>query len=207
MTTASDPASADLTALLMSRVAHDLAGPLGAVSNGLELMEALGADAGPDATDLMRQSLDAARHRLALFRAAFGAPGQTLEDDDACAALLRHHAAALRGAAYAMDITWQAQAATPDTRRLALLLGLIATEACIRGGGLAITVRPDMVDVSATGPRIIADSAWPALFAGEPPTDPRHVTAAMAWRTAQILHLRATVTYAEESLRLQTMHA
>ena len=64
---------ADLAALLCSRVCHDVISPVGAINNGLELLDEGGADA--DALDLIRTSALNASVRLKLARLAFGASG------------------------------------------------------------------------------------------------------------------------------------
>lgn len=61
----------DLLALLGSRLCHDLVNPIGAVSNGLELLE-LTQDGGAAEMALIRESLDAAMARIRFFRLAFG---------------------------------------------------------------------------------------------------------------------------------------
>ena len=58
-----------LAALLCSRLTHDLAGPVSAVANGLEL--ALGEN-GDDAAALSREACRQLTRRLALFRRAYG---------------------------------------------------------------------------------------------------------------------------------------
>ncbi|MFO6463173.1 histidine phosphotransferase family protein [Jannaschia sp. KMU-145] len=62
----------DLVALLGSRLCHDLVSPIGAIGNGLELLEMSGA-AGGDEIGLIRSALDAAVARIRFFRLAFGA--------------------------------------------------------------------------------------------------------------------------------------
>jgi histidine phosphotransferase ChpT len=62
----------DLVALLGSRLCHDLVSPLGAIGNGLELLEMSGG-AGGEEMALIRHSLDAALARIRFFRIAFGA--------------------------------------------------------------------------------------------------------------------------------------
>jgi histidine phosphotransferase ChpT len=64
---------ADLAALLCSRVCHDVISPVGAINNGLELLDEGGAD--EDALDLIRTSALNASVRLKLARLAFGASG------------------------------------------------------------------------------------------------------------------------------------
>ena len=63
----------DLAALLCSRVCHDIISPVGAINNGLELLDEGGADA--DAMNLIRASARNASARLQFARIAFGAAG------------------------------------------------------------------------------------------------------------------------------------
>ena len=63
----------DLAALLCSRVCHDIISPVGAINNGLELLDEGGAD--EDAMDLIRSSALNASVRLKFARLAFGASG------------------------------------------------------------------------------------------------------------------------------------
>lgn len=65
---------AALAALLGSRMCHDLASPLGAVGNGLELLEMAGGNGAAERA-LMADSVAAARARLRLFQLAFGRSG------------------------------------------------------------------------------------------------------------------------------------
>lgn len=62
----------DLLALLGSRLCHDLVNPMGAVGNGLELLEMTPGD-GKAEMALIRESLNAAMARIKFFRLAFGA--------------------------------------------------------------------------------------------------------------------------------------
>jgi len=60
-----------LASLLSSRICHDLANPLGAISNGLELMELSGASRTPE-FELTASSVQNAKAKLNFFRVAFG---------------------------------------------------------------------------------------------------------------------------------------
>lgn len=62
----------DLTTLVGSRVYHDLVNPLGAIGNGLELLDMTGMAKGPE-LELIRDALTDAQARLRFFRFAFGA--------------------------------------------------------------------------------------------------------------------------------------
>ena len=66
----------DLAALLCSRVCHDIISPVGAINNGLELLDEGGAD--EDAMNLIRASARNASARLQFARIAFGAAGAGL---------------------------------------------------------------------------------------------------------------------------------
>lgn len=66
----------DLAALVASRVCHDVISPVGAIVNGLELMEDGADQATADlALDLIRKSAKTASARLQFCRIAFGAAG------------------------------------------------------------------------------------------------------------------------------------
>jgi histidine phosphotransferase ChpT len=71
-----DLGALDLAALLCSRVCHDAVGPVGAIVNGLELLD---EDDSPEtrelALDLIRKSSRQASARLQFARIAFGAAG------------------------------------------------------------------------------------------------------------------------------------
>lgn len=65
---------ADLSGLIASRICHDLISPVGAISNGLELLEMAPGGSSEEA-GLIRLSADAATASLKFMRIAFGAPG------------------------------------------------------------------------------------------------------------------------------------
>jgi histidine phosphotransferase ChpT len=62
----------DLTALVGSRICHDLISPLGAIGNGVELLAMSGGQFGAELS-LISRSVDNANARIKLFRVAFGA--------------------------------------------------------------------------------------------------------------------------------------
>src|SRR5207244_8637397 len=70
------PDTLELAALLCSRVCHDLISPVGAIVNGLEVLD---DDPKPEdrefALDLIRKSAKTASARLQFCRLAFGAAG------------------------------------------------------------------------------------------------------------------------------------
>jgi histidine phosphotransferase ChpT len=80
--------SDDLVALIGSRICHDLASPLGAIGNGIELMTLTGAEETPEMA-LIHESLVNAQGRIRFFRIAFGAaePGAVVRAGEIAEAL------------------------------------------------------------------------------------------------------------------------
>ena len=76
MLTANVLSDLDLAALLCSRVCHDVISPVGAITNGLELLEVEDDAAMRDmAMDLVKKSARQASAKLMFCRIAFGAAG------------------------------------------------------------------------------------------------------------------------------------
>jgi histidine phosphotransferase ChpT len=61
----------DIAAQISSRICHDLISPIGAISNGLELLALSGAPLSPELT-LISESVAAANAKLRFLRIAFG---------------------------------------------------------------------------------------------------------------------------------------
>jgi hypothetical protein len=59
-----------LSSLIVSRICHDLISPIGAINNGLELVELNGAQVSPEMS-LIEQSCAAATARIQFFRLAY----------------------------------------------------------------------------------------------------------------------------------------
>jgi histidine phosphotransferase ChpT len=72
-----------LTELIGSRICHDLINPLGAISNGVELISMSGDASGPEMS-LISQSIENANARIRFFRIAFGTaqPGQMVSHSE-----------------------------------------------------------------------------------------------------------------------------
>lgn len=77
----------NLAALIGSRICHDLISPIGAITNGLELLDMAGAASGPE-MELIADSVGNAGARIRFFRIAFGAAGdQPLSRAEICTVL------------------------------------------------------------------------------------------------------------------------
>jgi len=138
-----------LTELLCSRLCHDLAGPIGAIGTGTELLgdEDMGPDMADEAMALLASSAACASHRLRFLRAALGSAGGALTQ-----AQLRGLASAFleqpMSVAESVVLDWQdggAVAWTSDEAKLLCNLILTARDCLPRGGSMILRTRqPDL---------------------------------------------------------------
>ncbi len=138
----------DLAALLCSRVCHDVISPVGAINNGLELLDEGGAD--EDAMDLIRSSALNASVRLKFARLAFGASGSIGASIDTGEA--EKAARDFAEAEKKTEISWGGPRAIVAKNRVKLLLNmfLLAYGSIPRGGSLDITLDDPEVDAKFT---------------------------------------------------------
>lgn len=143
----------DFAALLVSRVCHDLVSPVGAVVNGLEVLEdetdmAMRADA----LRLVAASAEQAAARLQFARIAFGAAGSAGAELD-LSEVGRIMAGLLRGGK--VELVWQEHAVNwpKDWAKLLMNTVLVAAECLPRGGRVTVETRADQ---SAPSFKIIA---------------------------------------------------
>jgi histidine phosphotransferase ChpT len=156
----------DLAALLCSRVCHDVISPVGAVANGLEVLdEEDDEEMRKMALDLVRRSAKQASAKLQFCRIAFGAAGQagsTLDLGEA------GEIARLFVGEEKVKLDWQAPRGPREKSEAKLLLNmmLMAIAAIPRGG--TVTIAADDRTLTATakgeGARIPEKSA--AVLAG-----------------------------------------
>lgn len=128
----------DLAALLCSRVCHDVISPVGAINNGLELLDEGGAD--EDALDLIRTSALNASVRLKFARLAFGASGSAGASIDTGEA--EKAAKDFADAEKKAEVTWTGPRAIIPKNRVKLLLNLllVAYGAIPRGGNVDVVL-------------------------------------------------------------------
>ena len=124
----------DLTALVGSRICHDLISPLGAISNGVELI-GLTADSSSPEMALIAESVESANARIRFFRIGFGASDPTQElSPSEIQSVLRDVSRGGR-----LDINWHPQHALPRQQvKLAFLLIQCLETAMPYGGQIEI---------------------------------------------------------------------
>ncbi len=162
----------DLAALLCSRVCHDVISPVGAIVNGLEVLEDENDASMRDfALDLIKKSANQASARLQFCRLAFGAAGSAgaaidLGDAEQVAKGFIHDDR--------LSLTWNAPRLLLPKNQVKLLLNLllVAMNAIPRGGvmDVSLTMEGEMphIRVLARGPNSRIPAHAEALIAGTP---------------------------------------
>ena len=157
-----DRQSIDLAAMLCSRLCHDMLSPVGALSNGLELL-ALETDPEMRANvmQLLEQSASISTNKLKFFRLAFGAAGGFGErvDVEEPKALIQ----ALVADKDKVEINWALADASLGKPAVKVLLNFaqIAIDALVRGGTLDVGAETRdgacEIVVRASGPKVAFD--------------------------------------------------
>lgn len=170
---ADDLATLDFAALLCSRVCHDVISPVGAIVNGLEVLEDEGAsDMREVALDLIAKSARQASARLQFTRLAFGAAGSAGAQLD-----LGDAEQVVRGMIEddRTRIEWQLPREFQPKNKVKLLLNLVllSTTTIPRGGTIRIGATGAGDDAGfalvARGTSARIPQAVEALVAGEAP--------------------------------------
>ncbi|WP_265529723.1 histidine phosphotransferase family protein [Sphingomicrobium marinum] len=176
----------DFSALLCSRLCHDLLSPVGAMNNGLELLaDETDPEMREQVLELLGDSARAAASKLKFFRLAFGAAGgygAEIDTGEAKAAL-----EGLVGAEGKIELGWMvAEPKLPkDAVKLLLNIAMIVGDGLVRGGRLDVGAekgagRLEMV-IRGEGPHLMIDPAIrDVLSNGADDVEPRTSAAYLA---------------------------
>jgi histidine phosphotransferase ChpT len=162
---APDPMAPDLTALVSARLCHDLISPMGAIGNGLELMQ-LAATPGAAELALVNDSLANALAKLRFYRIAFGPA-------DPQGRLSLDEVEAITDAMYTGRFTVGWEAEVRDLPRSAVrlaCLALLCLEKCLpMGGQVRAEVEPERIRLAVDGRRTAPPARlWEHLRDGAP---------------------------------------
>jgi len=191
----------DIPSLIGSRICHDLISPLGAVSNGVELMSLSHQDS--EELSLIGDSITSANARIRLFRIAFGAAidGQLLSRLEVEAVLAEIYGSAK------LDVTW---AGSEDPLRaeakLALLLLMCVEVAMPWGGTVRISCDDGCWKLLARADRLKLDAdLWEVLSnaSASAAIEPAHVQFPLAFDAAERLNRKPTVELSEDLIQIE----
>lgn len=148
----------NLASLIGSRICHDLISPIGAITNGLELLDMAGGMQGPE-LDLISDSVGNAGARIRFFRIAYGASGEQMLGHAEVTSVLTDVSRGGR-----LQMRWKPL--EPQSRacvRLAFLAIQCLETAMPYGGDVSVTVKDDRWRVTGTSEKMNID---PPLWAG-----------------------------------------
>ncbi len=159
-----------LDLVIGSRICHDLASPLGAVANGLELLTLSGKGESAELA-LVQDSLRGAKATLDVARLAYGrpAPGECLNAETLRDIVMAYYEGKPR-----LTLHWQLSAAQTRARAQIILLACLAAEQALpRGGTLAVEGAAEALHVTARGAPLTPDPVlWDAVAGRAPLPDP-----------------------------------
>ncbi len=192
----------DLSALVASRLCHDLGNPLGAVSNGVELLEMSGMANSPEMA-LIADALRDTEARLRFFRIAYGAarPDQRISEREARDILLQMYGASR------VQLLWRLVGDLPRQRVKCAYLMLSCADATLPMGG-QISIDPletGGLSVNASGPRILQDLPGLALLQGKAQgtPSPREVQFLMLLEQAQEIGAQLSLNLSETAVQIR----
>lgn len=139
--TVAHPTDLELAALISSKICHDVIGPVGAIYNGIEILdEDSDAEAKSYAMDVIRNVTEQASAKLQFARFAFGAVGSAGAMIDLATA--EQISRGFVGGHGKHTLVWNGQPGYMAKDRVKLLLNLVASAlaALPRGGQIDVTV-------------------------------------------------------------------
>lgn len=207
------PTDLELAALISSKICHDVIGPVGAIYNGLEILdEDDDADAQSYALDVIRNVTEQASARLQFARFAFGAAGsagaqidlRTAEQISRAYVGQRKHV-----------LTWTGSPGHMAKDKVKLLLNLISSAITVlpRGGEIRVSIDGDLEDpvfvlscagTGARPPQYLTD-----FVAGEKPEEfnALNIQAYYTWRLANVTAMRLEIVKSGDDIVLSAKPA
>jgi len=154
----------NIAALTASRICHDLISPIGAVANGMELMQFAGASDGPEMA-LVSESAAHAKARIRFFRLTFG----IASDSQMVAA---EEVNEILNAIYSstrIEIETTLDRSLPRAMAQAVLLAVLCAEHGLGvGGQLRVHEVGEHWQIEARSPRLRADPGLWGSLTGQP---------------------------------------
>jgi histidine phosphotransferase ChpT len=200
----------DLAALLCSRVCHDVISPVGAIINGLEVLdEEKDEEMRGYAMDLIKKSAEQASARLQFCRLAFGAAGSagaSIDTGDA-----EKVARGLFGGERT-QLEWNVPHLLMPKNQVKLILNLclIAAATIPRGGIIEVTLsgggETTRISVIAKGTNAKLAGHLPGLLTGtpeQPPSGPQDIQAYYTSLVARAANMVLTVATEADRISIE----
>ncbi len=188
-------------ALIGSRICHDLISPIGAINNGLELIEMSAPSLGPEMA-LISDSVASASARIRFFRIAFGAAADQMIGAQEVTSLLKDSYDGGR-----FMVTWHPS--EPQQRsviRMTFLALMCMETAMPYGGRIEVSHNGTRMIVSGIADKLkIEDGLWSTLTSVEKQDDlrPAHVQFGLLPLIAQDEGCDLSVDIAEQEITIR----
>ena len=163
-----DPDNIALSALISSRLCHDLINPLGALSSGLDVLDDPDMDGAmrEAAFDLIRSGSKKAIALLTYARLAYGAAGgfgAQIALEDAQKALLDLYATTKAELVWNIGLGMAAK----ENVKVLMILAYAAADSVPRGGTVTIDGSIDDFTITATGKKVLLQDAFVRALSGD----------------------------------------
>ncbi len=198
-------ASLEFTQLLMTKFCHDITGPIGAINNGVELMED-DASMRDVAMELITDSATQAMNRLQYYRFAYG----ILKSDGYAEMAESKTAITDFFKALKIEVVYVGDDIAYTTYQCRILynLCLIAASALIRGGTLTVTTHAhhdelSSLNVKAEGQTIKLDALIEDAIKGQGVPDKKSV---QAHYTIMLAHEAGSLSYTLDDASLELIY-
>lgn len=172
----------DFTAMVCSKILHDLAGPIGAVMNGTELLKESSNAGNEEIIELLKSSSDQLTALLQVFRVSFGALSSG--GDEVEAGMVQEHLETYTNFK-GVTMTWQPEAAMiqKDIAKMLVNGVFLLTELARKKGQLQVSSTNaggvETFSIAAFGQGITAPEELKAIFNGvnKPEINTRNIPA------------------------------
>lgn len=149
----------NLATLIGSRICHDLISPIGAISNGLELLDLSGSIGGPE-MDLIADSVGNAGARIRFFRIAYGGAQDQMLGRSEITSVLKDMCQGTR-----TRISWGPLDSVPRAQVRLVFLALQCCETAMPyGGDVEVSCVDGSWTITGTADKLNVDTAlWSRL--------------------------------------------
>lgn len=194
----------NVASLLCSRICHDLVSPVGAITNGLEVLE---DDNDPEmqghALSLIGMSAESAAAKLKFMRIAFGA-ASTLGNEFSAQEIGDLADGIVKGSRVNIDCSGLRSPLGRDQVKLLLNMILLGIDSLPRGGTLTARSSASTLDVQCAGTNAALPEEMTHILNNDPGQTPDHrsVVAYVALQLAQHIGWTISLLKSEECITL-----
>ncbi len=201
----------ELSALVSSKICHDIISPVGAIANGLEILdEEKDETMREHAMGLVRKSATTASVKLQFARIAFGAAGSAGAEIDLNEAE-KVTRAVIESDKHTLEWTGPSMTLAKDKVKLLLNMATLALEALPRGGNICVVIASDAgktaFDLRCTGDRAKVPDDFAGLLNGgmDRPLDSHSIQPYYTIRLSKIVGMPLNIASDEGCVTLKAV--